>query len=221
MSNSPRIVMDFASLRLQLVDHLRYSIVDQRVLDAMAKVPREKFVPESREEDVYTNVPLSIGFGQTISQPLMVAVMTEALVLRGTERVLEVGTGSGYQAAILAELSGYVVTVERHPELLDRATRVLQELGYHNIETHLSQESIGWKQGSPYDSIIATAGAPHVPQALLNQLASEGTLVIPVGSRHDQDLVRIVKRDRRVIRQELGACRFVPLIGQDAWDELE
>jgi len=213
--------MDFASLRLQLVDHLRYSIVDQRVLDAMAKVPREKFVPESREEDVYTNVPLSIGFGQTISQPLMVAVMTEALVLRGTERVLEVGTGSGYQAAILAELSGYVVTVERHPELLDRATRVLQELGYHNIETHLSQESIGWKQGSPYDSIIATAGAPHVPQALLNQLASEGTLVIPVGSRHDQDLVRIVKRDRRVIRQELGACRFVPLIGQDAWDELE
>ncbi|MDY6835237.1 MAG: protein-L-isoaspartate(D-aspartate) O-methyltransferase [Chloroflexota bacterium] len=213
--------MDFTRLRLQLIDHLSYSIADQRVLEAIAKVPRERFVPEPREEDVYANVPLPIGFGQTISQPLMVAVMTEALTLNGTERVLEIGTGSGYQTAILAELSRYVVTVERYPGLLDRATRVLQELGYHNIETHLSQDSLGWEQGGPYDSIIATAGAPRVPQVLLNQLSVEGTLVIPVGSRHDQELVRIVKRDRSFIRQELGSCRFVPLIGNDAWDEYQ
>jgi protein-L-isoaspartate(D-aspartate) O-methyltransferase len=211
--------MNFAAARAALIEHLRYEIKDERVLSAMGRVPRELFVSSAHQQAAYEDRPLPIDLGQTISQPLIVAMMTEALELSGKEKVLEIGTGSGYQAAILAELARWVVTVERHHQLVEKAREVLNKLGYTNIEVHLAERRLGWCQGAPYDAIIVTAGAPKVPPELLDQLASGGRLVIPVGSRYEQDLLKVIKRDYEFATQNLGPCRWVPLIGEEAWSE--
>jgi protein-L-isoaspartate(D-aspartate) O-methyltransferase len=189
------------------------------VLDAIRRVPREAFVPEDLRQAAYENRPLPIGHDQTISQPLMVAIMTQALLLTGDEKVLEIGTGSGYQAAILSLLSKHVVTVERVAPLADSAAERLTRLGYANVEVHAVEDVLGWPDGGPYDAIIVTAAAPDVPRQLLQQLAMNGRLVIPVGSRDLQELVRIVKTPQGAKRHNLGPCRFVPLLGSSAWPQ--
>lgn len=185
----------------------------------MEHVPRELFVPLSSRHLAYEDIPLPIEMGQTISQPFIVALMTEALELKGTERVLEVGTGSGYQAAILAELTHWVISVERHPALIRTATEIIHRLGYKNVEILHADKHLGWRAGAPYDGIIVTAGAPRVPRQLLNQLAEGGRLVIPVGSRNEQQLLKVTKKGGRTTTQDLGGCRFVPLIAKEAWEE--
>ena len=212
---------DFAAARLMLIEHLRREIKDERVLKAMARVARELFVPAVYQREAYEDRPLPLGQGQTISQPLIVAMMTEALELGGQEKVLEIGTGSGYQSAILAELANWVVTVERHPQLAEKAREVLEELGYMNIEVHLAEPMLGWRHKAPYDAIIVTAGAPSVPEQLLDQLAVDGRLLIPVGSRHEQKLLKVTKRTNGTVVHDLGPCRWVPLIGEGAWKEEE
>jgi protein-L-isoaspartate(D-aspartate) O-methyltransferase len=213
------LVTDFSSARSHLVDYLRREIKDERVLAAMTRVPREMFVPSSCWHAAYEDRPLPIGQGQTISQPLIVAMMTEALELEGDENVLEVGTGSGYQAAILAELAKWVVTVERHPELAQKASETLKKLGYINVEVHLAEAKLGWQHKAPYDVIVVSAGAPIVPKDLLEQLAVGGRLVIPVGPRSEQHLLKVVKKEHDTAIQDLGPCRWVPLIGETAWGE--
>jgi len=213
--------MDFEAMRAELIRHLSTEIRDERVLAAMARIPRERFVPPEEHYLAYEDRPLPIGFDQTISQPLIIALMTEALELTGNEKVLEVGTGSGYQAAILAELARLVITTERLPPLAEAAKRVLDSLGYTNIEVHLAKETLGWQSGAPYNAIMVTAGAPRVPADLLAQLAIGGRLVIPVGSRYVQELYKITKHRKKNIVQNLGGCRFVSLIGKDAWEEEE
>ena len=205
--------------RARLVECLRQEISDKRVLAAVANTPRELFVPSNCYHSAYEDRPLSIGFGQTISQPFIVALMTQALGLKGDEKVLEVGTGSGYQTAILAQLVKLVISVERIPELVGLARQVLDKLGYTNVEIHRVERTLGWVIASPYDAIIVTAGAPHIPETLLEQLNLGGKLVIPVGSRWEQDLLKVTKRRRQNRIENLGGCRFVPLIGEDAWEE--
>jgi len=180
--------MDFEDERARLIEHLRTEIRDERVLAAMARVPRECFVPPEEQNFAYEDRPLPIGFDQTISQPFIIALMTEALELTGSEKVLEVGTGSGYQAAILAELARFVVTTERLPALAEAAGKALDSLGYINVEVHLAEETLGWRAGAPYDAIMVTAAAPRLPADLLAQLAIRGRMVIPVGSRYVQEL---------------------------------
>ena len=214
--------MDFAAARESLIAAIRHEIRDERVLAAMGRVPRERFLPPDLHRYAYDDRPLPIGHGQTISQPLMVAIMTEVLHLKGHEKVLELGTGSGYQAAILAELAEQVITVERVAALAESAAQRLRELGYHNVAVHVSEEgTLGWPTEAPYDAILVTAGAPRVPQGLVEQLDIGGRLVIPVGRRHVQQLLSVQreKQGTRVTRH--GQCRFVPLIGDDAWPEEE
>ncbi len=211
--------MDLETARLRLMHQLSREIRDKKVLDVMTRVPRELFVPSGSQHAAYENIPLPIEMGQTISQPFIVALMTEAMQITNKDKVLEVGTGSGYQTAILCELANWVVTVERHQRLLDKAKNVLTRLGYTNVEFHCTEKMLGWTEGAPYDAIIVTAGAPNVPQILLDQLAAEGRLVIPVGSRFEQELMKVVKRKEGLETTNLGACRFVPLIGEGAWDE--
>jgi protein-L-isoaspartate(D-aspartate) O-methyltransferase len=209
--------MDFKAARTRLIRLLEPEINDKRVLAAMSRIPRENFIPESRRHLAYEDGPVPIGYEQTISQPFIIALMTEALELQSNDKVLEVGTGSGYQTAILAELVAHVVTVERIPALAESARDVLKKLGYKNIEMHLAEETLGWKQGAPYDAILVTAGAPGVPDDLLAQLSIGGRMVIPVGSRFSQELRKIIKgRDKNTVIN-LGGCRFVSLIGKDAW----
>jgi protein-L-isoaspartate(D-aspartate) O-methyltransferase len=184
----------------------------------MGSIPRELFIPYASHE-AYADMPLPIGLGQTISQPYIVALMTEALELNGTEKVLEVGTGSGYQAAILAELARLVITVERLETLAQRARQILNQLGYKNIEVHVAGPSIGRPEEAPYDAIIVTAAAPEVPAELLDQLAVNGRMVIPVGSRYEQQLLKVTKLPTGYHQENLGGCRFVPLIGKGAWQE--
>jgi protein-L-isoaspartate(D-aspartate) O-methyltransferase len=211
--------MDFEVARAGLIHQLDAEIEDKRVLSAMSRVPRHLFIPPELAHSAYDNIPLPIGLNQTISQPYIVALMTEKLELTPDKKVLELGTGSGYQTAILAELARQVVTTERLPELLDKAKLVLAQLGYNNIEFHPAEEALGWKSGAPYDAIITTAGAPKVPDSLVAQLAIEGRMVIPVGSRYDQDLHVIIKHKKNIEDINLGGCRFVSLIGKDAWEE--
>jgi len=213
--------MDFEAIRAELISHLRTEIRDERVLTAMARIPRERFVPPEEQYLAYEDRPLPIGFDQTISQPLIIALMTEALELTGNEKVLEVGTGSGYQAAILAKLARLVITTERLSPLAEAAKRVLDSLGYTNIEVHLAEETLGWQKGAPYNAIMVTAGAPRVSADLLAQLAIGGRMVIPVGSRYVQELYKITRHRKKNIVENLGGCRFVSLIGKDAWEEEE
>ncbi len=205
--------------REKLIQHLRREIEDERVLDAMGRVRRELFVPTSSRCFAYDDRPLPIGEDQTISQPFIVALMTQALLLTGSEKVLELGTGSGYQAAILAELARQVITVERMQKLAQTAKHTLERLGYTNIEVKLAQRTLGWPAEAPYDAIIVTAAAPAIPQTLVDQLIVGGRLVIPVGSRWEQDLRQVIRRDEGVTVKSLTRCRFVPLIGEEAWDE--
>ncbi len=211
--------MDFEAERAELIEHLGTEIKDERVLAAMARVPRECFVPPEERLLAYEDRPLPIGFDQTISQPFIIALMTEALELTGSEKVLEVGTGSGYQAAILAELARLVVTTERLPALAEASRKVLDSLGYTNIEVHLAEETLGWRAGAPYDAIMVTAAAPKVPADLLAQLAIRGRMVVPVGSRYVQELYKITRHKTKNTVRNLGGCRFVALIGKDAWEE--
>lgn len=211
--------MEFEEARSRLIQHLRREISDERVLNAMERVPRQLFVPSNSLYLAYEDIPLSIGEGQTISQPFIVALMTEALELAGTEKVLEIGTGSGYQAAILAELAQQVISVERLSKLAEDARLLLDKLGYTNIEVHLAEKTLGWPKEAPYQAIIVTAGAPRIPPELLDQLAENGRLVIPVGSRYEQELIKVVKESGKVTAKNSGACRFVPLIGEGAWEE--
>ncbi len=211
--------MDFDRPRKILVESLSFQIKDRRVLEAFSKVPRELFVPPEMQAAAYEDRPLSIGMGQTISQPYIVALMTQSLELKGKEKVLEVGTGSGYQAAILAKLAQSVYTVERIPELAESAKNVLAGLGYTNIHIKIAGEELGWREFAPYDAIVVTAAAPTIPNPLLEQLATGGIMVIPVGSRWEQDLLKVTKRDFGNRVENLGGCRFVPLISKDAWQE--
>jgi protein-L-isoaspartate(D-aspartate) O-methyltransferase len=205
--------------RERLIREISVEVRDERVLEALRKVPREEFVPAEQRFAAYENHPLPIGYGQTISQPLIVAMMAEALLLKGYERVLEVGTGSGYEAAIISLLADQVVTVERIPELAIEARERLDRLGYANVEVHEADDTLGWPEGAPYDGIVVAAAAPEVPMSLLKQLAENGRLVIPVGGRNTQELVRIVKTPEGAQRHNLGPCRFVPLLGSSAWPE--
>jgi len=195
----------------------RRGIRDPRVLRAVAKVPRHMFVEEALVGRAYGDHPLPIGEGQTISQPYMVALMSEALELAGHERVLEIGTGSGYQTAILAELCGKVFTVERLKSLSDRAMRRLDELGYYNVLARVGDGSMGWREEAPFDAVMVTAAAPDVPAALLDQLMVKGRLVIPVGDAQTQVLRKCVREDNDLRWTDLGGCVFVKLIGQQGW----
>jgi protein-L-isoaspartate(D-aspartate) O-methyltransferase len=211
--------MDFDIARARLITQLAAEIKDERVISVMSRVPRHLFVPQDVIQMAYDNIPLPIGLNQTISQPYIVALMTEKLELTTDKKVLELGTGSGYQTAILAELAGKVITTERFPELLKKAKSILEYLGYKNIEMHPAGPYLGWPDSAPYDAIISTAGAPKVPDSLMAQLAIEGRMVIPVGSRYDQDLHLIIKHRQENEIINLGGCRFVSLIGKDAWEE--
>ena len=190
-----------------------------RVLDAFRTVPRHRFLPPAAADQAYEDHPVCIACGQTISQPYMVALMTDALELRGGERVLEIGTGSGYQTAILAELAAEVFSVERLAELSRQAQRVLGELGYGNIRFRTGDGTLGWPDHSPFDCILVTAGGPSIPPSLEEQLADGGRLVMPVGGRGGQDLVRVRRRGRELRRESLGGCVFVRLIGREGWPE--
>ena len=211
--------MNLEREREKLIEHLREEISDERVLNVMARVPRELFVPSSSRHLAYEDRPLPIGEGQTISQPFIIALMTQALELLGNEKVLELGTGSGYQAAILAEMARQVITVERLPSLANTARRTLNKLGYINVQVHLAERTLGWRAEAPYDAIMVTAAAPRIPQELLDQLAVGGRLVIPVGSRWEQDLLQVTKQEEGFTTNNLTPCRFVPLIGEEAWNE--
>ncbi|MEO0136425.1 MAG: protein-L-isoaspartate(D-aspartate) O-methyltransferase [candidate division WOR-3 bacterium] len=196
-------------------------VKDERVIDAMLRVPRHLFVDKTYYHQAYNDYPLPIGEGQTISQPYMVAVMTELLELKGSESVLEVGTGSGYQTAILALLCARVFTIERIPELSFRARKVLNDLGFNNINFLIGDGSVGWPDYAPYDGIIVTAGAPDVPKSLIDQLADKGRLVIPIGGEYFQTLNVIKKHKGVITRKELFECTFVPLVGKEGWEDRE
>ena len=192
-------------------------IKDERVLAAMKKVPRHLFVDKQMLHRAYDDSALPIGEGQTISQPYMVAAMTELLELQGTEKVLEIGTGSGYQAAVLAELAKEVYTVERIAVLANRAEGRYRELGYANIRVKVADGTLGWPDASPFDRIIITAGTPKVPEPLLQQLADQGMLIAPVGDRFSQQLIRVRKSGDKVLEEYHTPCVFVPLIGEYGW----
>lgn len=214
---------DFKSLREEMVTEqiIRRGVVTPRVIEAFRKVPRHFFVPEEFRSNSYNDHPLPIGEGQTISQPYMVALMTDLLNLSREDKVLEIGTGSGYQAAILAELGKEVYTVERHKGLAEKAEKVLEELNYQNVKVFVGDGTKGWEEFSPYQKIIVTASAPDVPQPLFEQLDEMGRLVIPVGGRWSQDLVLIEKRKGKMIRNSICGCVFVPLIGEYGYSDIE
>jgi len=197
------------------------SITDQRILRVMGELPRHRFVDEALWEAAYRDSPLSIGYGQTISQPYIVAYMTQALQLPDGDRatVLEIGTGSGYQAAILSRLADKVYSVERIAPLAQRAQQILRELDIHNVEIHVSDGSYGWAEHGPYDAIIATAAAPEIPAPLIDQLKEGGRLVAPVGPRWQQELMRLQWRGGELISERLAPVAFVPLVGEYGWLE--
>ncbi|NNK01112.1 MAG: protein-L-isoaspartate(D-aspartate) O-methyltransferase [Desulfatitalea sp.] len=208
-------------------DRLRYDMVEKqiaargitniKVLAAMHTVPRHLFVSEALMDQAYSDFPLPIGEQQTISQPFIVAEMTQALMLTDTDRVLEIGTGSGYQAAILSQIAYRVYTVERIHSLYVKARKLFDQLGYHNIIMRYSDGTSGWKDESPFDAIIVTAGAPEIPAYLVNQLAVGGRMVIPVGSQYSQDLIKLVRDEKGIHQTNLGGCRFVKLVGEHGW----
>jgi len=212
-------MIDFSKARLKMVEEqiTARGIKDAKLIAAIKKIPRHLFVEEALQNQAYTDHPLPIGEKQTISQPYMAALMTEALLLTGKERVLEIGTGSGYQTAILAELSEKVFSIERIRPLAIRARKLLYELGYFNVEIKIFDGTFGWMEESPFNAILVTAGSPDIPQPLVDQLATGGRLVIPVGDAFVQDLFRVTKTEAGVKKEDLGGCRFVKLIGKYGW----
>jgi protein-L-isoaspartate(D-aspartate) O-methyltransferase len=210
----------FAEQRVRMVERqlAARGIRDGRVLSAMGEVPREEFVPQSLRSSAYDDGALPIGQGQTISQPFTVAFMCEALHVQPDDTILEVGTGSGYGAAVLSRIARMVHTVERIPELADGARQRLQRLGYHNVTVHLANGSLGVPQAAPFDGIIVTAGAERLPQAYLEQLAEGGRILIPLGrTPHSQSMFRFTRRDGELAVDNLGGFLFVPLIGEEGW----
>jgi protein-L-isoaspartate(D-aspartate) O-methyltransferase len=210
---------EFKKLRAAMVEIqlIPRGIKDQRVLTAMRKVPRHLFMPETNWANAYEDMALSIGEGQTISQPYMVAVMTELLALKGNEKVLEVGAGSGYQAAILGELAREVYSVERISFLAEKARKRLQEFGYANVRVITGNGTLGLTEQAPFDRIIITAAAPKIPEPLVDQLGEEGILVAPVGERYSQVLIKGTKRKGFLVEEYHTPCVFVPLIGEYGW----
>ncbi len=210
---------DYSALRAWMVQsQLRArDITDPRVLEAFLAVPREAFVPPEHVNQAYEDCPLPIGEGQTISQPYMVAAMTQALQLTGEETVLEIGTGSGYQAAILARLARHLYTIEKYDSLSSQARQRLKQLGYTNITCVVGDGSQGYPEAAPFDAILVTAGAPRIPAALTDQLAEGGRLVIPVGDIQSQELILIEKKEGELSQQTINYCRFVPLTGKYGW----
>ena len=210
---------DFSKAREEMVErHLAgRGIKDPAVLSAFRRVPRERFVPPEHQADAYGDFPLPIGFEQTISQPYIVAVMIEALSLTKSDKVLEIGTGSGYQTALLAEIASFVYSVERIPELAQRAREILKELSYNNVTVKVADGTQGLPEQRPYDAVIVSAAADKVPSSLLKQLALNGRMVIPVGSLWEQELILYRNTKSGIISQDLGGVRFVPLIGKEGW----
>ena len=209
--------------RMKMVDtQIRArGIRDPRVLKALEKVPRHLFVNEALRDQAYNDNPLPIDGGQTISQPFIVALMTEALELKGSEKVLEIGTGSGYQAAILAELVDHVFSIDRIASLAGNARRLLESLNYYNIAIRVGDGTLGWKDEAPFDAVMVTAGAPDIPKTLVEQIAVGGRLVVPVGGRHSQVLIKLTRLSESahdVKKEDLGGCRFVDLIGEYGWE---
>lgn len=212
---------DYEAQRRRMVEHQirKRGVRNARVLAAMEKVPRHRFVPESASDHAHEDSPQSIGKGQTISQPYMVALMTETLGPEPHERVLEVGTGSGYQTAILAELASEVYSIERIPELAERAEALLSLLGYRNVSVRVGDGSEGWSEKAPFDAILVTAASPEIPEPLVEQLKVGGRLVIPIGSAHHQTLCTVEKEKDGIRTKEGTGCVFVPLIGTFGWAE--
>ena len=215
--------MSFDEERVRMVaEQLRArGMTDERVLAAFRKVPRHLFVPQEFRREAYTDHPLPIGDGQTISQPYIVALMAQSLRLKGHERVLEIGTGSGYQTAILAELALEVFSVERLPALLVQARERLDALGYLNLRWSAGNGSLGWPEHAPYDAILVSAAAPDVPQPLVDQLGDGGRMVLPIGPPQAQTLVSVEQHHGTVVRRDVASCVFVPLIGEHGWSAEE
>ena len=213
--------MDYQKLRDHMVNSqlIARGIKDSRVLEAMRRVPRHLFVLESELHRAYDDYALPIGFGQTISQPYMVAVMTELLDLKGTEKVLEIGTGSGYQAAVLSELSRQVYSIERIAELTEFARSNLDSAGYQDVKLKTYDGSEGWLDEAPFDRIVVTAATPEFPSPLVDQLVDEGIGIAPVGPRFSQQLLRIMKRGGKTTESYFTPCVFVPLVGRYGWEK--
>lgn len=211
--------MDFTSARQKMVREqlLNRGIKNARVCEALAKIPRHLFVEPALRDRSYGDYPLPIGEKQTISQPYIVALMTEALELEGEEKVLEIGTGSGYQTAILAELCAKVYSIERIKTLSSNARKILDKLKYHNTVLKVFDGTYGWKEEAPFDAIIVTAASPNIPEGLVEQLKVGGKMVIPVGGSFSQNLIKVVKNDKGVKTSNLSGCVFVKLIGNHAW----
>jgi protein-L-isoaspartate(D-aspartate) O-methyltransferase len=211
--------MDFAVLRKRMVDEqlIPRGIKNSRVLDAFLKVERHKFIPEELRMSAYADFPVPIGAGQTISQPYIVALMTECLGLSGEEKILEIGTGSGYQTAILAELAKEVYSIERIEGLSKNAETVLNELGYKNIKIRVGDGSLGWKEEAPFERIIITAASPRIPLPLTEQLNESGKLILPLGESFSQVLTVVEKKKGKLESIEVCGCVFVPLIGKYGW----
>lgn len=214
-------MINYEKERIRMVDEqiVGRGVKDERVLAVMRKIPRHEFLPEGIRGMAYNDSALPIGEGQTMSQPYMVALMTEFLGLKGTERVLEIGTGSGYQAAVLAELCQKVYSVERIKTVADKARATLDRLGYKSVAIKIYDGTYGWKEMAPYDAIVVTAGSPDVPAPLVEQLKEGGRMVIPVGDRYGQQLVTVVKTAEGTITERSIPCVFVPLIGNHGWKE--
>jgi len=214
--------MDFSIARRRMVDSqlVKRGIADPLVLKAMGSLPRHRFVEEALQNQVYTDFALPIGEKQTISQPYIVALMTSALELTGSEKILEIGTGSGYQAAVLATISRQVYSIERLPNLARRARRILDDISLSHVQIKVSDGTLGWPELAPFDRIIVTAGGPVIPEEYSQQLSIGGKLVIPVGTRQEQNLIRVTRiSQNEYSHEELSGCRFVPLIGAQGWGE--
>ena len=211
--------MKFERQREKMVRHQieARGVTDPAVLAAMRKVPRHLFVSEALRDQAYGDYPLPIGEQQTISQPYIVAEMTQALALSPEDRVLELGTGSGYQAAILSEIAFRVYTIERIYPLYTRTRKLFDKLRYHNIVTRYGDGTSGWAEEGPFDAIIVTAGAPHIPKVLIDQLAIGGRMVLPVGDQYTQDLIKVYRDEDGLSQSNLGGCRFVKLVGEHGW----
>lgn len=217
---SPSASIDFDKLKASMITEqlITRDISDKAVLEAFRKVSRHEFVPEELRQSAYNDYPLPIGENQTISQPYMVALMTEYLKLKGSEKVLEIGTGSGYQAAILGEIAKEVYSVERFKDLADKASKILNSLGYKNIHIKVGDGTIGWNEFAPYDGIVVTAGAPAIPESLVKQLKDGGRLVIPVDrGGFGQTLTLVEKIGRTTRTSDICSCAFVPLVGKEGW----
>jgi protein-L-isoaspartate(D-aspartate) O-methyltransferase len=216
-----RLMSQFATSRNRMVQEqlVNRDITDPATLEAMSEVPRHLFVDDAMRGRAYGDYPLPIGAGQTISQPYIVATMTQALGLTNTDRVLEIGTGSGYQAAVLSRICSQVYTVERINSLLAHARKVFDKLRYYNIRSKLDDGTMGWPENGPYDAIIVTAGGPEVPQPLVDQLREGGRLIIPVGDQHVQELQFVHKNEGQVQISSLASVRFVDLVGEHGWSK--